>query len=574
MKAASELVPAQVTAAIEAYSDLLADHKEAINRLNVYPVPDGDTGTNMALTIEAVVSDLEALGQAGSGPPAMADVARAMSHGSLMGARGNSGVILSQILRGLAEGLSQVEAAGPGVVAAALEKANELAWQAVQTPVAGTILSVSQALAEGATKAVEQGGDLEAVLRAARDAGAKALSATTSQLEALTKANVVDAGGAGLLLLFDALLSVVAGRPRPRPDEQPWAQDGRRRTMAENGAGRAPADADRAGGSERSGDQAGPRFEVMYLLEAADAAIPAFKEAWAGIGESIVVVGGDGLWKCHIHTDDVGGAIEAALDVGRPRQIQVTDLAEQVEEERWVREAPSASKVADEPKGASTPTMVTAVVAVAAGRGIARILRSLGVQRVVTGGQTMNPSTAELLAAVEEVPADQVIVLPNNPNVIPVAMATKPLSAKQVVVLETPTVPHGFAALMEYDPQSDVAENAEVMGMAAQRIVAGAVTRAVRSADTPAGSVAKGDWLGVTEERVEIVGQTLADTGCALLERLLDGHHELVTLFEGEGASAADTRHITEWLKERHPGLQAEVHHGGQPLYPYLLSVE
>jgi DAK2 domain fusion protein YloV len=574
MKAASELDPAQVTAAIEAYSDLLADHKDAINRLNVYPVPDGDTGTNMALTIKAVLADLERLGVAGSSPPAMAEVARAISHGSLMGARGNSGVILSQIMRGLADGLSQVEAAGPGVLAAALEKANQLAWQAVQAPVAGTILSVSQALAEGATRAAGHGGDLEAVLRSARDAGAKALAATTGQLDALTRANVVDAGGAGLLLLFDALLSVVVGRPPPRPEEQPWAKDGQRTRGSETGNGGVSREEDRQGREEEAGDEPGPRFEVMYLLEAPDAALPAFKEAWAGIGESIVVVGGDGLWKCHIHTDDIGAALEAALDVGRPRDIQVTDLADQVEEERWVREAPAASQVSDRPSDGTTPGAVTAVVAVAAGKGIARILRSLGVCRVVTGGQTMNPSTAELLAAVEEAPADQVIVLPNNPNVIPVAMAAGPLSTKQVVVIPTLTVPHGFAALMEYDPQSDAARNAEAMGSSAQRIVAGAVTRAIRSAETPAGAVAKGDWLGLSDDRVEVIASTPADTTCTLLDRLIDGHHELVTLFEGEGATAGDTRHVTEWLNERQPGIHYEVHHGGQPLYPYLLSVE
>ena len=575
MKAASELAPAQVTAAIEAYSDLLADHREAINRLNVYPVPDGDTGTNMALTIKAVLADLERLGDAGSSPPAMAEVARAISHGSLMGARGNSGVILSQILRGLADGLSQVEAAGPGVLAAALENANQLAWQAVQVPVEGTILSVSQALAEGATRAAGNGSDLEAVLRSARDAGATALAATTGQLEALTRANVVDAGGAGLLLLFDALLSVVVGRPPPRPEEQPWAKDGHRAGGSEDGRAGSSGEQDRPGPEEGGGgDEPGPRFEVMYLLEAPDATLPAFKEVWAGIGESIVVVGGDGLWKCHIHTDDIGAALEAALDVGRPREIQVTDLADQVEEERWVREAPAVSGVADNSSGATSPSVVTAVVAVAAGKGIARILHSLGVYRVVTGGQTMNPSTAELLAALEEAPADQVIVLPNNPNVIPVAMAARPLSTKRVVVLPTPTVPHGFAALMEYDPQSDVAHNAEAMGASAERIVAGAVTRAIRSAESPSGTVAKGDWLGLSDDRVAVIAATPADATCALLDRLIDGHHELVTLFEGEGATAGDTRHVTEWLSERRPGIHTEVHHGGQPLYPYLLSVE
>jgi DAK2 domain fusion protein YloV len=588
MDAVGELAPAGVAAAMSTYRDLLLDHRELINRLNVYPVPDGDTGTNMSLTIQAVVADLERLGQLGPGQPAMAEVAKAISHGSLMGARGNSGVILSQILRGLADGLAEVDAAGPAELAGALAQADELAWQAVQSPVEGTMLSVCRALAEAAQRTAADGGGLTEVLEQARDAGVAALARTTGQLEALARAGVVDAGGAGLMLLFDALLSVVAGRAHPRPDQQPWASDwtpkrvggvpsgGQAATASWARSGAVGGDGrtrrDPSSGGEGEGGEGSPRFEVMYLLEAPDGAIPAFKEVWAGLGESIVVVGGDGLWKCHIHTDDVGAAVEAALDVGRPRQIQVTDLADQVEEERWVREAPEASHAAADPSPGPAP--VTAVVAVASGRGVARILRSLGVQRVVEGGPAMNPSTGEILAAVKEVPADQVVVLPNNPNVIPAAMAAAPLSTKQVVVLPTPTVTHGFAALMEYDPQSEAAANAEAMEAAAERIAAAAVTQAVRPADTPAGRVAEGDWLGVSGEQVEVVAEGPGQAACALLDRLLAGHHELVTVIEGEGATPATTREITEWVAERHPEVQVEVHHGGQPTYTYLLSAE
>ncbi|MGH9066890.1 MAG: hypothetical protein ACRD0J_05305, partial [Acidimicrobiales bacterium] len=292
-----------------------------------------------------------------------------------------------------------------------------------------------------------------------------------------------------------------------------------------------------------------------------------------GLGDSIVVVGSGSLWNCHIHTDDVGAAVEAALDVGRPRRIRVTDLLDQVEEERWVREAGAASPE-DEETAAVHPPAVTTVVAVANGEGIRRIFRSLGVARIVAGGQSMNPSTAEVLAAVESAPADQVLVLPNNSNIVPVAERVVGLSPKQVRVLPTASIAEGFAALMEYDPQAGVEDNRRLMADAASRVVTGEVVRAVRASGSPAGPVAAGDWLGLSAAGIEVVAPTPAEAACHLLARLCDEDHELVTLIEGEGAHPADTRRITEWLAEHRPRASAEVHHGGQPLYPYLLSIE
>jgi dihydroxyacetone kinase-like predicted kinase len=311
----------------------------------------------------------------------------------------------------------------------------------------------------------------------------------------------------------------------------------------------------------------------MYLLEAADETVPAFKEVWAGLGDSIVVVGGDGLWNCHIHTDEVGPAIEAALDAGRPRNIRVTDLLEEVEEERWVREhAGEADAGASQvPLG---PTPVTSVVAVASGDGIGRIFRSLGAQRLIAGGQSMNPSIAELVAAVDELASDEVIVLPNNGNIRPVANRVNELSAKQVWVVPTETIAEGFAALMAYDPEAGGKANAEAMEATARRVVPGEVTRAVRDSDTDAGPVRSGDWLGLSRDGIEVVKDSLAGAACALLELLITDDHDLVTIIEGEGSGAADTRRITEWLKEARPVVETEVHHGGQPLYPYLFSIE
>jgi dihydroxyacetone kinase-like predicted kinase len=307
----------------------------------------------------------------------------------------------------------------------------------------------------------------------------------------------------------------------------------------------------------------------MYLLEASDEAIPGFKDVWAGIGDSIVVVSGDGLWNCHIHTDDIGAAVEAALDAGRPRNIRVTDLLEQVEEERWVREA--VEEDTDEWVG---PPPTTAVVAVATGGGVRRIFRSLGVHQVVAGGQSMNPSTAQILEAVEAAPSDQVVVLPNNKNIVPVAEQVAELTSKNVRVVPTTGIPEGFAALLAYDPEAAGAENEEAMREAAGRVVSGEVTRAVRASNSDAGAISEGDWLGLSRKGIEVVAPELADAACRLLERLVTDQHEIVCIIEGEGSHPAQTRQLTEWLAQRHPGVGHEVHHGGQPLYPYLFSIE
>ena len=534
---------------VVAYRDVLRAHQEVVNRLNVYPVPDGDTGTNMALTLEAVVTELD-------GTDGMAAVCKAISHGSLMGARGNSGVILSQILRGLADGCRDSEVAGPLEIAAALDAASQAAYGAVMRPVEGTILTVAKAAASGAKDAAASGAALTEVVESARNAAADALDRTPELLPVLKQAGVVDAGGAGFVLLLDACLNVVDGRPLPEAPEVTGLE----------GVEAATASAV----SDAHDTVSDLRYEVMYFLEAADDTIPAFKNVWAGIGDSIVVVGGDGIWNCHIHTDDIGAAIEAALDAGRPRKIRVTDLFEQVEEERWVREAAAANAdddVVDEP-------METAVVAVATGDGLRRIFRSLKVQSIVAGGQSMNPSTAQLLDAVEAAPANQVVILPNNKNIIPVAEQVDTLTEKTVRVVKTTGVAEGFAALLEYDPEATADDNTAVMTAAAQRVVSGEITRAVRDSSSDAGPIKEGDWLGMSNKGILAIRPTLADVACDLLDELVTDDHEIVTIIEGDGATPAVTRCITEWLAESRPGVTAEVHHGGQPLYPYLFSIE
>ncbi len=583
MKTLGRLGAADLASVVVAYRDLLRTHQELLNRLNVYPVPDGDTGTNMALSVESVVTELGAGGAAGGVDSLGRDdltlerVTGAIRHGSLMGARGNSGIILSQVLRGIADAFRAHPEGDVATVVDGLARAAAGAYAAVARPMEGTILSVVRAASEAASRAAsdaastgaseageageasQAGDDLAGVLDAAWTGAAAALERTPEQLPVLKAAGVVDAGGAGFLLLLDAMLHVAGGRalPEPAPVEVAAA------------ASVVPAAPGPLGHGEEPHDPGDLRYEVMYLLEAPDDTIAAFRDVWEGVGDSIVLVGGDGLWNCHIHTDDIGAAVEAALDVGRPRDIRVTDLFDQVEEERWVREA-----ALQPAPPAPTEAVKCAVVAVATGEGIRRIFHSLGVQEIVAGGQSMNPSTADILAAIDSAPAAEVVVLPNNPNIAAVARQAASLSSKVVRMVATPGVAEGFAALLDYDPEAGADANARAMAEAADRVVSGEVTRAVRHGTSPAGPVRQGDYLGVSRSGIEVVAATMGEAACGLLAVLVSDSHEIVTVIEGRHATKAQTRFITEWLEQHRPWVTREVHHGGQPLYPYLFSIE
>ncbi len=533
------------------FRDALRSHQEELNRLNVYPVPDGDTGTNMALTLESVCTEL---GDAHISPDAhMPDVCRAVSHGSLMGARGNSGVILSQVLRGLADTFSPLEAVGGADIATGLRKAADAAYAAVLRPIEGTILTVVRESAEAAERCRDAGETaLDDLLEQVRIAADAAVLRTPDLLPVLKENGVVDAGGKGFALLLDAMLEVVAGRPIPEPQfvATPRSVEAHHETEP---------------GSEL-------RYEVMYLLEADDSTIPAFKETWGAVGDSIVVVGGDGTWNCHVHTDDIGAAVEAGIDAGRPYKIRVTDLIEQVgrlEEEEWVQQH-SGGSVPTEP----SKIVTTAVVAVGVGDGIRRLLSSLGVQQLVAGGQSMNPSTAQILEAVEACPADAVIVLPNNTNIVPVASKVADLTEKQIAVVPTLAVIEGLAALIVYDPDAPIETNVAAMVEAVGRVRCGAVTQAVRDSIAECGRIAAGDWLAIDGDGIQASVKSPFDAARALLDSLVDEDRELVTVIIGADAPPADTARITEYVADHFPQLEIEVHHGGQPLYPYLIGVE
>ena len=537
-----------------AFRDAVKIHAPRINRLNVYPVPDGDTGTNMARTLDAVVAELD---QAG---PEIEPTCQAISHGSLMGARGNSGVILSQILRGLSGKLSAKAGSTASEFAEALSAASASAYQAVLKPIEGTILTVVREASEAAKASAASGATLGATLRAARDAGRLSLDRTPDLLPVLKDAGVVDAGGAGFMLLLDAALNIVDGDPMPLPEDSIGGD-----AMDEPLPAMMTMTAPDSHGEVSVADL---RYEVMYFLHLEDGKIDQFKNDWGEIGDSIVVVGGDGIWNCHVHTNDIGAAIEVAIDLGgRPKQIRVTDLFEEVAERHATHDAQRAA--------AGLPAVTTAVVAVCSGSGLEELFAQLGVQGVVTGGQTLNPSTAELLDAVEHVNAQQVIILPNNKNIIPVAEQLNALTSKEVRVVLTKSMPEALAALVVYDPEAGVDENLAEMAEATEAMVTGEVTQSIRDTNSDAGPITVGDWIGLVRgDGIVTVNGTLEGASISLLQHLITEGREIVTIIEGTDAPASTTDALRTWIETERPDVQIECHKGGQPLYPYLFGVE
>ncbi len=533
------LKASQVRDVLHHYGEALRLRRKGIDRLNVYPVPDGDTGTNMSLTVQSVMAELK-----NAVVDDMGSITKAISRGATMGARGNSGAILAQVLRGMAESLKEKTTVGPHEVADALERARSSAYEAVLKPVEGTILTVVTAAAVAARKSADEGHKLKEQLEHVSDAAADALARTPDLLPVLKQAGVVDAGGSGFLLFVDALRYVATGEPIPGaldgPDDEPDLANIEHHNIGE---------------LRYIG---GLRYEVMFLLEGDDTRISEFRKAWGNVGDSIVVVGGDGIWNCHIHSDSIGDSIELALDYGRPRQIRVTDLMEQVGAEN----------------GAYHEPVETAVVAVVVGNGLERTYRSMGVQQIVAGGQSANPSVAELLAAVEAAPSENVVVLPNNKNVHAAAMQLDKLTPKSVSVVPTTSVVQGLSTLVSYDSSVALADNVAEMSAAAERCVCGEVTQAVRDAHSDAGAVKADDWIGIGPDGISVVAATLVDALRGIVETLTGDDHELLTVIEGQGSMPEATAALRDWIAQHREHIEVEVHSGGQPLYPYLIGVE
>ena len=515
----------------------LAAARDEIDDLNVYPVPDGDTGTNLLLTMEAVDDAVRAAGDD------TAATVRAMAHGALMGARGNSGVILSQLLRGLAEVL-EVDGS-PAGVRRALARAAELAYAAVARPVEGTLLTVARECAE-AVAALD--GDLAEVVRAARTAAAASLRRTPDLLPALAAAGVVDAGGRGLCVLLEALEKVVTGQ----------GDDGRVAQVL------VPRDRSGLAAVREAGADAFA-YEVQYLLrDAADDAVERLKGELAALGDCLVVVGGSpaapGLFNVHVHVNDVGAAVEAGLDAGRPFRITVTRFVDQVAGQH----PPAPGRTG------------RAVVAVAPGAGLHGLLAGSGAV-VVDGGPARGPSTAELLAAVRAAGAAEVVLLPNDANTLAVASAAASAAREEgcsVAVVPTRSAVQGLAALAVADAARPFEDDVAAMAEAAGSTRFGEVTLAVREAVTMAGICRPGDVLGLLEGDVALLGTDLETVAYDLLDRMLAGGGELVTVVTGADAPDGVGERLQASVEHGHPAVEVVVYAGGQPHYPLLLGVE
>lgn len=581
-----EITSPQLKQIMVAYGQVLTDHREVIDSLNVFPVPDGDTGTNMALTMSSALEHID--GQASDD---LAELCRAISHGSLMGARGNSGVILSQILRGLCQALGEQGSVTPQSLAQGWETAQSSAYKAVLEPKEGTILTVLTDIAAQATRCAQQGDDIVEMAHSCLAAAQQSLDKTPELLEVLAEAGVVDAGGAGLVLIWDAVLFVMSDHALPpAPAMERSAVGGAGQAGAAAGQAGTAAAAGQAGTAATAPDSGDQRYEVMFFLDAPDEdAVEAFRQQWSQLGDSIVVVGGDGLWNCHIHTNQIGAAIEAGIAVGRPHQIHITDLFEQVE--HLESDMQQSLQAAQAPGGASDTSQALApppeiwqnpaaeadancaVVAVAVGDGIVELLGQLNVHSVVLGGQTMNPSTELLLEALEQVPAGEVLLLPNNKNIIPTATQAAEASPKRVSVLPSTSITEGIASLVAYDPKLDVVANLKAMQAEVADLVAGQVTVAVRDTTSAGRQVSEGDFIGICGGEIVSVDKQLVPAVCGLLSGIITDEHELLMLFAGEPAAAAATEEICAWVAQHHGSLEVELHDGRQPLYHYYLGL-
>ena len=514
-----------ILAALEA----LRSRQDDIDASNVYPVPDGDTGTNLVLTMSSVA---EALATVADEP---AELAAAIARGSLMGARGNSGVILAQLLRGLAELVDQ-EGLSPRGIAKGLERGANLAYEAMLNPVEGTMLTVARAAADAVSG--EDGDDCIAVLDAAARAAHEALERTPEQLPVLKQAGVVDAGGMGLCVVFDAAAATIAGRPLP--------------VVAAN---LRPVVRDREAGSSAFA------YEVQYLLhEADDQQMPTMRQRLGGIGDSVAVIGGAGVWNVHVHTNEVGRAIEIGMAVGRPQDISVVAFADQIAAARGARTIPAAL--------ADSPTTLAAVVS---GDGVAELFASLGAGVLVDGGRTMNPSVGELVAAIERAPAEDVILLINNDDALPAARAAiEQQTGKRVELIETMDLAQGFAAMVAYSDGRSFEDNVGDIREALERTRTGLVMIAVRDGVYGSTPIRAGDAVGFTGGRVVSAGLDPVVVATAVIEAL--GPGEVLTVISGADAPHSEADAVRRAAEAT--GAEVEMRDGGQPVHRYLFALE
>jgi len=520
--------------ALAAGSAWLEQHIDLINSLNVFPVPDGDTGTNMFLTMQAALKETSGLACL-----TVPTVIQGIAHGALMGARGNSGVILSQILRGMAKVLAHTETVGGSDLARALTEGANTAYKGVIKPVEGTILTVVREAADVATKAAAGQDDIRHVLEVAVQEARASVARTPSLLPTLREAGVVDSGGQGLLTFLEGMLKFLRG------EEMSLAR------------------IDLALAAPEVSAEGAYGYEALFMLKGTDLPVEQIRATLSMMGDSVLAVGDEIAVKVHIHTGRPGAVIDYAISLGSISDVVIENLQAQTEVFR--REAPTA------PAEVLTDT---AIVTVASGAGLQEVFRTLGASAIVSGGQTSNPSTEELLKALEGLSASKVILLPNNSNIILAAQQAKQMSKKNVQVVPTKTIPQGISALLAFNYQADLDTNVAIMTEAIKLIQTAEITTAVRSAQVNGLRVNAGETIGLLNDQLTASGPDALHVIDKLLQQMQAGQYDIVTVYYGDSVSAEEAQAVAEHIQQAFPGPEVEVVHGQQPHYQYIISAE
>ena len=529
--------------------------KEWINELNVFPVPDGDTGTNMTMTIMSAASEVSALTD-----PDMETLAKAISSGSLRGARGNSGVILSQLLRGFTKGVKKSKELDALTIAAAMERAVETAYKAVMKPKEGTILTVAK---EAALKAVEiapEAEELEPFFKAVFDHAEYTLSRTPEMLPVLKEAGVVDSGGQGLLEVLRGAIDGFLGKEVDYSDfEKP-----------------AGASVTKISPQAEADIKFGYCTEFIILL---DKPMPleeehSFKEFLTSLGDSIVLVADDEIVKVHVHTNHPGQAIERALTYGALSRMKIDNMREE-HQEKLIKDAEKLARQQEEEEKKQTPPKETGFIAVSAGAGLTEIFKELGVDYLIEGGQTMNPSTEDMLNAIDKVNAKTIYILPNNKNIILAANQARDLTEdKKIIVIPTKTIPQGVTALISFVPEKTTEENTEEMTDAISRVHTGQITYAVRDTRIEDKEIHEGDIMGIGDKGILAVGKGKENVAVTTVDAMMTDDAEVISIYYGADASEEKAEALAATLEEKYPDCEVEVNNGGQPIYYYIISVE
>ncbi|MCR4599275.1 MAG: DAK2 domain-containing protein [Acetatifactor sp.] len=536
----------------------LESKKEYINELNVFPVPDGDTGTNMTMTIMSAANEVSALGEA----PSMEDLCKAISSGSLRGARGNSGVILSQLFRGLTKVIKGYNTLNVAVISEACEKAVETAYKAVMKPKEGTILTVAKGIADKAKELNEEGVTiLEDFMGKVLEHGRYVLSQTPELLPVLKQAGVVDSGGQGLIEVISGAYDALLGKEIDLSMQE-----------------QAPAKKIDVPAPEAAEIKFGYCTEFIILLNK-NFNIKTemdFKAYLESIGDSIVCVCDGETVKIHVHTNDPGLAIQKGLKFGQLANIKIDNMRLE-QEEKLAKAAKKAEEAAkpEAPKKPAEPPKKVGFIAISAGEGLSEIFKSIGVDHVIEGGQTMNPSTADILDAVDQVNAENIFILPNNKNIILAArQAAELMTDKNLLVIPTKTIPQGITAVINYMDGSSVDENEEVMIGEISKVKTGQITYAVRDTVIDDKEIKKDDYMGVGDDGILANGNDLTDVVLKTVAAMADADSELISVYYGSDVTEADAEAMRQKIADSYPDLDVELQNGGQPIYYYLVSVE